>query len=91
VIALPVVLVQVSPIAMAVVLAPTVYAPIILGLVPTFCEVFRVKVFAICYPNAIANAAASSTVATVAPAIFIEVVALILLAVMLPVATMLPA
>jgi hypothetical protein len=44
-----------------------------------------VKVFAICYPKAIANAAASSMVATVAPAIFIEVVAVILLAVILPV------
>jgi hypothetical protein len=53
-----------------------------------FCEVFRVKVFAICYPNAIANAAASSMVATVAPAIFIEVVAVILLALILPVVVM---
>jgi hypothetical protein len=76
VIALPVVLVQVSPITIVVVADGTVYEPICPGLAPMFCEVFRVKVFAICYPNAIANAAASSMVATLALLIFIAVVAL---------------
>jgi hypothetical protein len=47
-----------------------------------------VKVFAICYPKAIANAAASSMVATLAPFIFIEVVAAILLALTLAVVVM---
>jgi hypothetical protein len=85
VIALPVVLVQTNPITIVVVAEGTVYAPMSVAVAPMFREVFRVKVFAICYPKAIANAAASSMVATLAPLIFIEVVAVILLALTLAV------
>jgi hypothetical protein len=57
----------------------------VVAVVPTSLLSFLVKVFAIFYPNAIANAAASSSVATRDPAIFMLPVAVTLPDITLPV------